>query len=387
VVIGTGFLKGNVSAMVGQLYAPDDVRRDAGYSIYYMGVNLGGFLGPLVCGWLAQQPSFKSWLASLGLRPELAWHFGFGAAAVGMFFGLIQYQLGRNRLSPDADRPLAVAGPEDARVARRQASIWVGAAAGAALLLYLLSRTGILPVTPGGVATGIDLFLALLTIGFFTWLLRSGQWTKDERRRLIVILVLFLGSCAFWAGFEQAASTLNLFAQRSTANTLFGWAYPPSWLQSVNSFFIIVFAPVMGAVWLWLGARDPSRPTKFTLGLVLLSASYALMIVASLAAGAGGRVSPMWLVACYFLQTIGELSLSPVGMSAMSTLAPQRVSGLMMGVWFLSLAIGNKVAGRMGGLYESMSLPTLFGVNTLFVLIFAVGMALLIRPMQRLLNR
>ncbi len=387
VVIGTGFLKGNISAMVGQLYGPEDIRRDAGYSMYYMGVNLGGFLGPIVCGWLAQQPSFRALIVGWGFRPEQAWHFGFGAAAVGMFFGLVQYQLGKARLSPDSERPLGIANPAEGSAAKRQFAIGLGVLVAAGIALYFLSTSGIMPVTPGGVATAIDLFLAILTIGFFVWLFSSAQWSSEERKRLVVILVLFLGGAVFWAGFEQAASTLNLFAQRNTANTLLGWAYPPSWLQSVNSLFIIIFAPVMAAVWLKLGTKNPDRPTKFALGLFLLATSYALMIVGALAAGATGRVSPMWLVGCYFLQTIGELSLSPVGMSAMSTLAPQRVSGLMMGVWFLATAIGNKVAGRMGGLYESLSLPTLFGVNTLFVLVFAVAMALLILPIRRMLAK
>jgi proton-dependent oligopeptide transporter, POT family len=387
VVLGTGLLKGNVSAMVGQLYRADDIRREAGYSVYYMGVNLGGFLGPLVCGFLAQQPDFRAMLERWGMRPEQAWHFGFGAAALGMFLGLIQYQLGRRHLPPEAERPLGVSTPEEAASARRRFITGSAVTAIIAVGLILLSRAGILNPTPGGVATAIDIFLAIVVIGVVVWLYSAGQWTPEERKRLMVVLVLFLGSSVFWAGFEQTASTLNLFAQRNTATSLFGWQYPPSWLQSVNSFFIIVFAPIVGAVWLKLGTRNPSSPAKFALGLFLLSLSYGLMIVAAMVAGETGRVSPMWLIGCYFLQTIGELALSPVGMSAMSTLAPTRVSGLMMGVWFLTLAVGNKVAGRMGGLYESLSLPTLFGVNAAFVAIFAVVIALLIVPMKRMLAR
>ena len=232
----------------------------------------------------------------------------------------------------------------------------------------------------------VDILLVMLTIGLFTWLFTAGDWTAAERKRLVVIGVLFLGASVFWAGFEQAASTLNLFAQRNTANTLFGWAYPPSWLQSVNSAFIILFAPVIGAVWMKLGARNPSSPAKFSSGLFFLSAAYGLMTVAALTAGSS-RVSPMWLVGCYFLQTIGELCLSPVGLSAMSTLAPARVQGLMMGVWFLATSIGNKIAGRVGGLYESFALPTLFGFNTGFVLVFAVLLALLVVPIKNMLAR
>jgi POT family proton-dependent oligopeptide transporter len=387
VVLGTGLLKGNVSAMVGQLYRPEDVRRDAGYSIYYMGVNLGGFLGPLVCGYLAQQPGFREMITRWGFRPEQAWHFGFGAAAVGMFLGLVQYQLGRRGLPAEAEQPLGALKAEERAKAWRQFYLGAGIVVALGLVIVVLNRMGILPITPTGVATAIDLFLLAIVIGVVVWLTSAGQWTPEERKRLMVVLVLFFGSTVFWAGFEQAASTLNLFAQRNTATTFFGWSYPPSWLQSVNSFFIIVFAPVVGYVWLKLGTRNPSSPAKFTLGLALLALSYALMIGAALAAGEDGRVSPLWLIGCYFLQTIGELSLSPVGMSAMSTLAPTRVSGLMMGVWFLTLSIGNKVAGRMGGLYESLSLPTLFGVNTAIVAGFALILALLIVPIKRMLAR
>lgn len=387
VVLGTGLLKGNISAMVGQLYDRDDTRRDAGYSVYYMGVNLGGFLGPLFCGWFAQQPAFKAILAGWGLSPESAWHFGFGAAAVGMFLGLVQYSMAKGRFSPDAERPLGVKDESERRGAWRQFALAMAVAVGAAGLAAGLDRAGVISVTPLAFAGFVDVVLVIVTVGVFVWFFSAGQWTADERTRLMVIVVLFLGATVFWAGFEQAASTLNLFADRSTANTVFGIPYPASWLQSVNSAFIILLAPAVGLVWLRLGRRNPSSPAKFAFGLFFLAVGYALMIVAALAAGETGRVSPLWLVGCFFFQTIGELCLSPVGMSAMSTLAPARLQGLMMGVWFLATSIGNKVAGRVGGLYESLPLPSLFTVNTLFVLVFAVVLALLVGPIRRLMAR
>ena len=387
VVLGTGLLKGNVSVMVGQLYRPEDTRRDAGYSLYYMGVNLGGFLGPFFCGYFAQQPAFRERLIGWGFAPETAWHFGFGAAAVGMLFGLIQYSLGKDRFPATVERPLGVSNDTERSQARRQ----FGMALGGVLLVVLaavgLNSAGTITITPQGFAGGVDVFLVMLTVGFFFWLFTVAKWTPEERKRLVVILVLFMGASIFWAGFEQAASTLNLFADRNTANTIFGWAYPSSWLQSVNSFFIIVMAPLVGLVWLKLGVRNPSSPAKFSLGLFFLALAYVLMIGASLSAADGGRVTPMWLVGCYFLQTIGELCLSPVGMGAMSTLAPARAQGLMMGVWFLASAIGNKVAGRVGGLYESFSITTLFTANAGFVLIFALIMALLIVPIKNMRAR
>jgi POT family proton-dependent oligopeptide transporter len=382
VVLGTGLLKGNISVMVGQLYSPDDSRRDAGYSLYYMGVNTGGFLGPIVCGWLAQQPAFRETLVGWGLRPEAAWHFGFGAAAIGMFAGLVQYTLGRRRFPETVDRPLGIVTAHDSAKAKRQLAVGLVTVLLLVVVAVGLQSVGTIAITPTRFAAAVDAFLVILTVGFFVWLFGAAKWTAEERKRLVVIMVLFLGAAVFWAGFEQAASTLNLFAARNTANTFLGWQYPPSWLQSVNSLFIIIFAPLVGLVWLKLGTRNPSSPAKFSLGLFLLGLAYVLMIFGSLASAGGARVSPMWLIGCYFLQTIGELCLSPVGLSAMSTLAPARVQGLMMGVWFLASSIGNKVAGRVGGLYETFSLPSIFGANALFVLVFAILMALLIRPIR-----
>jgi POT family proton-dependent oligopeptide transporter len=385
VVLGTGLLKGNISALVGHLYAPDDIRRDAGYSLYYMGINLGGMLGPLFTGWFAQQPAFKRMLEGWGLAPESAWHFGFGAAAVGMFFGLVQYSLGRRHLPAAGDRPLGIKSPEEASQARKQFATWIGGVALVIALLAGLSLAGTLGITPSRIGTTVDVLLFVVTVGFFTWLFSSGQWTKEERRRLIVILVLFLGATAFWAVFEQAGSTLNLFADRSTSNSLFGINFPSTWFQSVNSLFIVIFSPVFAWIWLRMGNRNPSSPAKFSIGLFLQAAGFALMILAGLAAAGGTKVSPLYLIVFYLLATFGELCLSPVGLSAMSKLAPERVGGLMMGVWFLASSVGNKIAGRMGGLYESMSLTTIFAVNTVLPLVLALVLAVLVGPIRRML--
>ena len=387
VVLGTGLLKGNISALVGHLYAPEDVRRDAGYSLYYMGINLGGMLGPLFTGWFAQQPAFKRILEGWGMTPETAWHFGFGAAAVGMFFGLVQYSLGRRHLPPAGDHPLGIKTPEEGARARSMFVRWVGGLALVIAILAGLSLAGTLGITPRGIAATVDVLLFVVTVGFFTWLFTSGNWTPEERRRLVVILVLFLGAAAFWAVFEQAGSTLNLFADRSTSNSLFGIDFPSSWFQSVNSLFIIIFAPVFAWIWLRLGSRNPSSPAKFSLGLFLQAMGFALMILAGLAAAGGTKVSPMWLLVFYLFATFGELCLSPVGLSAMSRLAPERVGGLMMGVWCLASSVGNKIAGRMGGLYESMSITTIFAINTVIPLLFAAVLAALVGPIRRMLAR
>ena len=385
VVLGTGMLKGNISALVGHLYTPDDVRRDAGYSLYYTGINTGGMLGPIVCGWFAQQPAFKEMLAGWGMAPESAWHFGFGAAAVGMFFGLVQYSLGRRHLPAAGDRPLGINSAEEASRAKTMFVRYAGGLALVVAILAGLSTAGTIGITPGGIATTVDILLFVVTVGFFAWLFAANNWTPEERRRLVVVVVLFLGATAFWAVFEQAGSTLNLFADRSTSNSLFGIDFPSSWFQSVNSLFIVLFAPVFAWIWLKLGSRNPSSPAKFSLGLFLQAAGFALMILAGTAAAGGTKVSPIWLILFYLLATFGELCLSPVGLSAMSRLAPERVGGLMMGVWFLASSVGNKIAGRMGGLYESMSLTSIFAINTILPLVFALVLAGLVGPIRKML--
>ena len=215
----------------------------------------------------------------------------------------------------------------------------------------------------------------------------AGKWTSEERKRLVVILVLFVAATIFWSVFEQAGSTLNLFAQRSTRTEVFGVAFPPSWLQSVAPFLLVVLAPVFAWLWFKLGRHDPSSPAKFTIALVCVSLSFAILVIPGQAAAQGMRVSPLWLVASYFLQTCGELCLSPVGLSAMTKLAPVRIVGLTMGVWFVALSVGNYLGGRVAGLYETFSLPQLFGVVALFAALAALVLALLIRPIRRMLER
>ena len=201
------------------------------------------------------------------------------------------------------------------------------------------------------------------------------------------MLVLFVAAMIFWSVFEQAGSTLNLFAQRATKTEVFGFAFPPSWLQSVAPFLLVVLSPVFAWIWWRLRHRDPSSPAKFTFGLVCVSLSFAILVIPGQAAEHGIKVSPLWLVATYFLHTVGELCLSPVGLSAMTRLAPARIVGLTMGVWFLALSVGNYLGGRVGGLYEAFSLPALFGAVAAFAAAAAVVLALLIRPIRRMLER
>jgi POT family proton-dependent oligopeptide transporter len=214
-----------------------------------------------------------------------------------------------------------------------------------------------------------------------------GDWSRQERKQLVVIAVLFAAATVFWMAYEQAGSTLNLFAERNTNNVAFGQSFPAPWYQSLPPLFVILFAPVFAALWVRLGNRNPSSAAKFTFALILLSIGFAVMIGAASLAASGVRVSPMWLVVSYLFQTLGELCLSPVGLSAMTRLAPARIAGLVMGVWFLALSVGSYLAGMASSVYETMPLPTLFTVVTTTAVGAAIVMALLIKPIQRMLQR
>ena len=385
VVLGTGLLKPNVSTLVGELYAPEDERRDAGFSLYYMGINTGAFIAPLVCGWFAQSEQFRGILASMGTSPENAWHWGFGMAAVGMCFGLVQFLGGWKHLGSAGMYPVPAESPEQATSQRRLLRMGLGVVIGGAVLLWLLSSAGIIRITAQGVSNALGVVLLVTTVAFFAWMFLAARWTAEERKRLVVVLVLFVAAMIFWSVFEQAGSTLNLFAQRDTRTEAFGVSFPPSWLQSVAPFLLVVLSPVFAWIWWRLGTRDPSSPTKFTIGLVCVALSFAILVFPAQAAEQGIRVSPLWLVATYFLHTVGELCLSPVGLSAMTRLAPARIAGLTMGVWFVALSVGNYLGGRVGGLYETFSLPGLFGAVAAFAGLAAVVLALLIRPIRRML--
>jgi POT family proton-dependent oligopeptide transporter len=386
IAVGTGLLKGNVAALVGQLYTLEDLRRDAGYSLYYIGINTGAFIAPLVTGWLAQSDAFRGLLANAGIRPESSWHWGFAAAAVGMFLGLVQYSLGGRHLSPAGLRPVRPSDPAAAAKADRQVRL-VGLVTLAVVVVGgILMATGALQVDAEAVSRNFKWALMAVTLGFFVWLFFVAQWTPEERKRLMLISVLFVASCIFWMAYEQAGSTLNLFAERNTQNTVFGHAFPASWYQALTPMFIILFAPLFAMLWIRLGHRDPSSPTKFAIALALLGLGFAVMIGAAVASVGGARVSPLWLVLSYWLQTMGELCLSPVGLSAMSKLAPVRIAGLIMGVWYLSLSVGNYMAGMASSVYETMPLATLFTIVTVTAFAAAVVLALLIRPMRRMLG-
>jgi POT family proton-dependent oligopeptide transporter len=370
IVIGTGLLKGNIAVLVGKLYAPNDNRRDAGFSIYYMGINLGAFLAPLVCGYLGQRVN---------------WHLGFAAAGIGMVLGLVQYALGDKYLG-HAGASSATAGTAEAAAGRRQAIGWSAAALIAVAVFGIAVATGAVNVSVAQIADWVGWSLLAGTVVFFGWLYLDRSWTAEERGRLYVIGVFFVCAAIFWSVFEQAGSTLNLFADRSTNNVVFGRSFPSSYYQALNALFIIIFAPVFAWLWITLGRREPASPTKFSFGLIGVGAGLLVLVPAALAAGDGGQVGPMWLTTTYLIHTWAELSLSPVGLSSMTKLAPVRIAGLMMGVWYLGSSVGNYIAGRLAGFYEEMPLYELFGAVSVLPIVAGIVMLLLSKKFAAMMH-
>jgi proton-dependent oligopeptide transporter, POT family len=372
IALGTGLLKPNVSTMVGALYAPGDVRRDAGFSIFYVGINLGAFIAPLVCGFLAQGEAFKAWLAAHGFEAVHSWHWGFAAAGAGMTLGLAQYVWGGARLSHVGRAPSSPVRP--------WLILWgVLLASAAVLALVLLSdlSEGFAWIRLGYVGAPAA---AVLWFGF-----RGGV----TRRRVAAVLVFFLAAMIFWAILEQTGSTIALFGERLTDRSLpGGGSFPASYFQSVNPAFIFILAPAFAWLWVRLGTRQPSTPMKFTLGLGFAALSLLLMVPAARLT-AHGPVSPGWIVGLYLLQTVGELCLSPVGLSVMTKLSPGNLQGLVLGVWFLASALGNKVAGILAGSFTSddpAGLSHFFLAEAAWVGAAALGLLALVPWMRRLMG-
>jgi POT family proton-dependent oligopeptide transporter len=306
IAFGTGLLKTNCTSLVGMLYPPNDPKQDAGYSLYYMGINIGALIAPLILGFMAQDPAFLQGLANVGLGGANGWHVAFGFAGVAMCLGLVQYTLRQGVLGEVGLRPGAKTS------AQRET---------------------------------------------------HAPLTQEERGRMWVVGILVLFIMTFFFVFEQAGTTLNLFADEHTRNSVFGIAFPSAWFQSVNSIWLLLLAPVFSALWVKMGEKEPSSPAKFTLGLFFVGAGMLILVWPSLAytADPSLKVSPWWLVAVYLFHTVGELCLSPVGLSTVSKLAPPRYAGLMMGVFFFALGLGNMLAGFAGGFSESLAPATLFG--------------------------
>ncbi|MFH0805206.1 MAG: oligopeptide:H+ symporter [Patescibacteria group bacterium] len=558
IALGTGLLKPNISVIVGQLYSPEDKRRESGYTLFYMGINLGALFAPLVTGFLAQSEVFGGWLTSWGYDPLRSWHWGFAAAAVGMFFGLVQYLVTGHRLGTAGMKPAVAKNATEAPANRRTLGLgivavlvivvglglfdrtatylsnvqWTSSEEGVLVTgskpgsnqqvllnkgkhiptgaigeymgevaaaevkksmfisevtggtandslrnLYLLfSRAQVQKLLPlkevrdpevrvddlwwssansqltltvrlvgdsatetvqpltyesfqkvvpvklqgkiigmmlksaadsgrvqgsadgqhikiGGLntrnlGTGYSIALLLIVLVFFGKLFLFGEWTHDERSRLRYTFILFCGAAIFWGIFEQAGSTLTLFAERSTNNSLFGWTFPSAWWQSLNPLLILCLGSVFTWFWLQLAntERNPSFTAKFGFGLLFAGLGFLLLVGGASLAKNNVLVSPLWLLGVYVLHTVGELCLSPVGLSAMNKLAPARVMSVMMGVWFLASSVGNLIGGTVAGLYETLPLPYLFTVVGASGLGMALLFFLMVKPVKRMLG-
>jgi len=376
IVLGVGLLKPNVSAMVADLYPEGGARLDSGFTIFYIGINIGGFLGPLVTG--AAQVLY-------GARA------GFAAAGLFMAVGVVQFLFNRRHLNGAG----AYAPPDPADSAeirsRNWARLWM--AVGAAALLLGAVAVGVIPVNAVGLARAITYLIVAMAVLYFLYYFFVADLTPEERRRGVVLVVLFVGCALFFSGYEQAGSSLNLFAERYTDRTL-GWLHfviPASWFQSLNSFFIFIFAPFFAWAWIALAARklNPSAPAKFAIGVMLMGSGFLVMAAAATVVAAGAKVLPYWLILTYLLHTLGEICLSPVGLSYYTKLAPKRFVGQMMGMWFLALSLGNLVAGLIAGEFDDKHVAAMPG-QYMHIVYFSVGLGavllVLSRPVKKLMG-
>ena len=376
IVLGTGMLKPNVSTIVGELYPQGGAERDAGFSVFYMGINLGAFIGPLLCGFLGE---------------NINWHLGFAAAGVGMVLGLIQYRLTEYHLGDYGIEPSRHSDPvvQAMRTRRMRLALWIGIVI--LVLVVGLAIAEVYAINPVTVAQTFGAVILILAGLYFVYILFFGDLQTEERRRVGAIIVFFFFSAAFWSGFEQAGSSLNLFAERFTDRMILGWEMPASWLQSVPALFIILFAPFFGWLWLALAKRnlDPSSPVKFAFGLIFLGLGFAVLLIATFFVVKGDQVLPTWLMMTYLLHTFGELSLSPVGLSLVTKLSPKKLVGQMMGIWFFSVAFGNLIAGLVAGRFDPenvQQLPDLIKMIVLFTVGAGLLVLLLARPLKRLMS-
>ena len=364
VAAGSGMLKPNISSIVGDLYPEGGARRDAGFSIFYMGINIGSLLGQVIIAYLGERVN---------------WHYGFGAAAIGMFIGLLVFRMSIGTLGDIGTRPKAKTAQSlngnGIRNYKTPALLLVVAL----VLIIVLQLLAVIDLTTArGLAEGLGVLIIIITLAFFGNILLAGGLTVEEKKNVVVIFILFIGAALFWSGFEQAGSSLNLFARDYTDRMLFGFEIPTGWLQAVNPIFIIILAPMMGALWVKLAARqlNPSTPVKFGFGLILMGVGFWVMYLAAQLVVAGNTPGMGWLVATYFFHSVGELTLSPVGLSATTKLAPRRYYSQMMGVWFVGAALGNLIAGLFAGGFDpsqTAQMPDLF----FSVVTFAVGSGIL----------
>ncbi len=377
VALGTGLLKPNISSIVGELYPEGGARRDAAFSIFYIGINLGSFLGMLIVGYLGQ---------------KVNWHYGFGAAAVGMLFGLLVFKFA-------GDKYLRGLGMPPARKARdtvegsagnsREKTLGYGLVALLIVFLSVLQLTGYIDVTSAqGLAQAMGVIIVSVALVYFFYILLAGGLSTVEKKRVGVLIIFFFAAALFWSGFEQAGTTFQIFAERHTFRTIGNFEFPSSWFQNFNPFFIVTLAPVVAALWIFLAQRNinPPIPVKFAIGLLLLASGFFIMRFAAEKAIGGELVSPAFLAVTYLVHTIGELCLSPVGLSSFTKLAPKRYVSQLMGIWFVAASLGNLISGLFASNFDEENvaqMPTLF--NQVFLVTGALALLLLVfyKPIKK----
>jgi POT family proton-dependent oligopeptide transporter len=373
IVLGTALLKPNISAIVAQLYPEGGARRDAGFTIFYMGINTGALIGPMACGWLAL---------------HYGWHAGFLFAAFGMLLGVAQFawfrrslgNAGANPLSARTDTPLDGVHPHAWR--------WLsGIALGIAVVVALV-WSGAWLIQPIALQHGTTWTIVVLSALYFGYMFLGAGLTTEEKKRTGALVILFVCCAVFWSGFEQAGSSFNWFAERLTDRQIGDFTVPAAWFQSLNALDIVIFALPFAALWSWLGARgrDPSAPMKFTCGLVGMALGFPVIAMAArLVAETGSPVSMNWLIAVYLIHTFGELCLSPVGLSAFTKLAPARFTGQSLGVWFTATALGQLIASLFAGNMDFGDLPSLPGqyMQIFWFGIIAAAVMLVLTPLAK----
>ena len=368
VVLGTGLLKPNISAIVGGLYEKSPELRESGFTIFYMAINIGSILGFFICGFLGE---------------NIGWHYGFAAAGIGMLFGLIQFVLKKKSLDQIGLMPSTQLSKEKKK---REINILI-----LGFIVFLtVALTGIMgfwTFEPIAAAENLTLFILFVAVLYFIYLFLFGSLNKFEKRKIGLIIVLFFGAALFWSGFDQAGSSFNIFAKEYTNRIILGWEYPASWLQILNPALVVILSPFMAYMWIFLGRRmlDPSLPFKFGIGLFFMAMGFIFISIGASIAMEEGMASAKWLLLTYLFHTIGELTLSPIGLSAISKLSPKRFVGQMMGIWFLASALGAIIAGLLSGqaTIEGLNtMPSLFNKIAIISSISGLFLILISKPLQ-----
>jgi POT family proton-dependent oligopeptide transporter len=398
IVLGTGFLKPNVSTIVGQLYKPDDIRRDAGFTIYYMGINIGAFFAPFIGMFIAQSENCRNFLSAHGIDPNLCWKLGFAVVALGMGFGIVQYLIGYHKLGEAGLHPTIPSSPKRAARDRTVLSV-IGVGLVVLVGGAVLIDRFVTPLSQALLSTVFGIGLAIAAVAIFVGFYKTAR-DAGERKRVTAMIPLFLGSIVFFGVFEQASTTLSLFAERLVNRHYLGMHLVASTYQFINSAFIIGMASLFAWMWLKLAkaGKEPSTVNKFGVGLVFTALSFVVMLPSIKTVGAVDgvnagylfafpfrTVSANYLIALYFFSTCAELCISPVGLSSMSKLAPPRIAGMVMGTWFLGTAIGNFLAGQAAQLSATRGYAFLFWTLIITSLVFATAMFFVAPAIKRML--